>query len=503
MLRFRRKTVHNQHRAFADLAWEWNSSVPMDGLWFYVLHNGIPHMLGLGMREEAEERLSDLAFTGALLDHCIYVLHDDYTPLWRLWRIFGEERAKNAYLGKTASLEVQKTDDLPLLRNVVEFALFAMWKEAAVEIARKVSEEHQRLLGLEDMGTLSSLNQYALSEKEVKRSDVAIQISGKVLEGQLKLLGADHPEVYLTMSSLASMLNAAKRYAEAEPLFRRAIENRGRLLGELHPKTLISVAGLGWMLVKMGRCGEAHGLLLRAQEGRERLLGSKHPKTLAAYQNLGWCLYQLKRYPEARDCLGTAAMGRASVLGMKHSKTMNSRIKYATVLLEMGCETEAAGFLRENISIQTEQLGEGHRKTLRSLMDLGMAYQRSGEIEKACRAAEKVAARARGSLRSDHPTLVEALLCWMDWLWELGDRNGSLAVGEEACAHLSTHLGERSRPHLKALAEQGNRYCLQGQQSRGLRLLAIAGAHWREQSEAEWERCRKRIVRHGGSTAGD
>ena len=321
MLRFRAKTLENQHHQWGQLTNEWTADVPTTSLWNYVLREGITHHLAVNNREAAKRRLSDLMFSGAFLDWCYMRLADDYTPLLKIWRVLGIDEARQHYQRAVPALIISHPSQLLLLRQVVEFMRDCKWGAVAVKASEASQKIHIEWLGEGHWETAESQIQWALSLKYENRTKEAIPIAFQALAAQRNALGSDDPRVYVSVNSLASMLNAVNRYEEAAEYFDEAIEARSRLLGPEHPKTLISIASFAHLLSKMGQEQRAEPYHLRAFEGRSKLLGKKHPKTLNSAYNYGKCLMAQGQPEAAIELLEYCVNGRLEVLGRQHKVT--------------------------------------------------------------------------------------------------------------------------------------------------------------------------------------
>lgn len=96
-----------------------------------------------------------------------------------------------------------------------------------------------------------------------------------------RVLGLDNDQTLTSVTMLALVLQDQGKYDEAEKLNRRALEGREKELGEHHPDTLASVYCLAYLLHPLERYAEAIELYERAYNGYVQKLGPQHANTIA------------------------------------------------------------------------------------------------------------------------------------------------------------------------------------------------------------------------------
>jgi hypothetical protein len=99
-------------------------------------------------------------------------------------------------------------------------------------------------------------------------------------------MGEEHPGTLSTMDNLAVTLRAQGDLAGARRLAERVLEARVRVLGEQHPDTLTSMNNLAALLLQSGDRKGAIRLLRKCLAGRRKVLGENHPDTLATAESL-------------------------------------------------------------------------------------------------------------------------------------------------------------------------------------------------------------------------
>ncbi|RYN86677.1 hypothetical protein AA0119_g12662 [Alternaria tenuissima] len=144
----------------------------------------------------------------------------------------------------------------------------------------------------------------------------------KAVTARERVLGLDNDQTLTSVTMLALVLQDQGKYDEAEKLNRRALEGREKTLREHHPDTLTSVNNLALVLQDQGKYDEAEKLNRRALEGREKELGEHHPDTLASVYCLAYLLHPLERYAEAIELYERAYNGYVQKLGPQHANTI-------------------------------------------------------------------------------------------------------------------------------------------------------------------------------------
>ena len=85
----------------------------------------------------------------------------------------------------------------------------------AITLLGQTVADHERVLGADHPGTLSSRNHLALAYRDAGRTAEAITLLEHTVADQERVLGPDHPGTVATRSNLAVSYRAAGRQAEA------------------------------------------------------------------------------------------------------------------------------------------------------------------------------------------------------------------------------------------------------------------------------------------------
>jgi tetratricopeptide (TPR) repeat protein len=202
-------------------------------------------------------------------------------------------------------------------------------------------EGYERVLGVDDLHTLTSISNLGLALERQGKYEEAEAMHRRALEGREKMLGVEHPDTLTSISNLGLVLEKQGKYEEAEAIHRRALEGREKMLRVEHPDTLTSVSNLGSALEAQGKYEEAGAMHQRALAGREKMLGVYHPDTLSSMVNLASTYCEQRRWDEAEDLQVEVIVTRKRVLGAEHQDTLTSIANLASTYRSQGRWKEA------------------------------------------------------------------------------------------------------------------------------------------------------------------
>ncbi|RMZ89960.1 hypothetical protein DV736_g2790, partial [Chaetothyriales sp. CBS 134916] len=131
-----------------------------------------------------------------------------------------------------------------LLFNGAWYARLRGRYDVAEQMACKAKTSCEKLLGEEDINTLSCISLFALVLLNKGQWNEAEELFVQVMEASKKKLGADHPDTLTSMANLASTYRNQGRWEDAEELDVQVMEASKKKLGADHPDTLTSMANL-------------------------------------------------------------------------------------------------------------------------------------------------------------------------------------------------------------------------------------------------------------------
>ena len=193
--------------------------------------------------------------------------------------------------------------------------------QEALAFHRQALAVYGRVLGEEHPGTLTSMNNLAVTLKAQGDLAGARELQEQVLAVERRVLGEEHPDTLTTMNNLASTLWSQGDLAGARPLQEQVLAVRRRVLGEAHPDTLGSMNNLALTLSSQGDLACARELQEQVLAICRRVLGEEHPNTLGSMSNLGSTLFRLGELSAAHALLREAVEGARRVLGEAHPHT--------------------------------------------------------------------------------------------------------------------------------------------------------------------------------------
>ena len=253
----------------------------------------------------------------------------------------------------------------------------------AIQIGHSLVEDCERVLGPDDLSTLTSRDDLAGSYLMAGRLSEAIPLYEQVLTARQRILGPDHPDTLTSQGNLAVALQAAGRLAEAIPLYEQVLTARQRILGPDHPDTLTSQGNLAVALQAAGRLAEAIPLYEQVLTARQRILGPDHPDTLTSRDNLGGAYLEMGRLDDAIPAYEQVLAARRRVLGANHPAALTSEGNLAVTLQLAGRLAEAIPLLEQVLDARQRVLGPGHPDTLTSQGNLAVALQTAGRLVEA------------------------------------------------------------------------------------------------------------------------
>lgn len=257
---------------------------------------------------------------------------------------------------------------------------------------RKVLEERTRSLGLEDRGTLKSMDHLACVVGDLGRHGEAEAMHRRVLKLRIKTLGENDADTLASMNNLACVLADQKKYPEAEDQLKKVLEIQRRLLKENHPNILTTKSNLAIVLGDQGNHEKEAFYHRQVLEARRRVLPRNHPDTLASMDNLAWVLGEhLDEYDEALELSREALESWRMKRGKRHRDMLISMNNQAMLLLKKDRLDEAEPLFREVFEIAPEVLSQDHIVYSEAKASLEKALER---FQKAAKCEEEQRIRA-------------------------------------------------------------------------------------------------------------
>ncbi|KAK1580742.1 uncharacterized protein LY79DRAFT_560793 [Colletotrichum navitas] len=174
------------------------------------------------------------------------------------------------------------------------------WKETEKRLVQTL-ELRRRILGEENLDTIMTINNLAITYQEQGRLEEAESLQGSILEICMRAFGEAHYNTLTTMNNIAITHRQQGRWEEAERLQGNLLKIYIRVFGEEDPTTLIGMNNLAVMYHDQGRWEEAERLQDSVLKIRRRVLGEEHPYTLSSMRNLATTYWHQGRLEETED----------------------------------------------------------------------------------------------------------------------------------------------------------------------------------------------------------
>jgi tetratricopeptide (TPR) repeat protein len=126
--------------------------------------------------------------------------------------------------------------------QVLTNAAWYLWMQGSYQTAQVVATKavtaRERVHGLNNYQTLTSVTVLALVLQYQGKYEEAEKLNQRALEGREKELGVRHPDTLTSVYCLAHLLHTMKRYTEAAELYERAYNGYVEKLGHQHADTI-------------------------------------------------------------------------------------------------------------------------------------------------------------------------------------------------------------------------------------------------------------------------
>jgi tetratricopeptide (TPR) repeat protein len=290
--------------------------------------------------------------------------------------------ALGVYLSE-CPLAFARSDDPGLLdQQVLQLYEEGKYQEA-IPIAKRLLAAMKRLLGPEDPGTATSLNNLARLYEKMGDYVRAEPLYQQALQIRKKVLGEEHPDTATSLDNLAGLYEAMGDYSRAEPLYQQALQIRKKVLEEEHPDTATSLNNLAGLYEAMGDYSRAEPLYQQALQIDQKVFGPDDPETATDFQNLAVLYLHMGDYAQAKPLLQEALQIRKKVLGEEHPDTAIILDNLAGLYEEMGDYSRAEPLHRQALQIHQRAFGPEHPDTATSLNNLAALYVKVGAYGKA------------------------------------------------------------------------------------------------------------------------
>ena len=282
--------------------------------------------------------------------------------------------------------------------------------DLALDLAQRVLDDCERLLGTDDELTVTARAQLALSYQWAGRNTDVLRIAKQVIAARTKRFGPKHPRTLLAQHRLLWSLGEAGHYVEAVAMKRKLLALHVTQFGPEHLATLTSCGSLAISLRLVGEYKEAITLLEETLSARERLCGHKHPDTLWARANLGKCYELVGRVSEAVAAQQAVVPVCEKVLGPEHHDTLMYHTYLASAYQagakladRIGLGLDEAIRIIDEVVRDRERLHCDHPDSIDARAQQARAYHDAGRSAEAIAIMKQVLLDVEHVRGDDHP----------------------------------------------------------------------------------------------------
>lgn len=260
---------------------------------------------------------------------------------------------------------------------------------AAVAPSQELVAIAERVLGSNHPTVAATLNNLAVTYKELGNFSEAIPLYQRSLAIREQALGATHPDVATSLNNLANLYTDQGNYGEALPLYQRALAIREQALGKNHPDVGLSVHNLAVMYHLQGSLTTALPLYQRSLGLLEPALGQEHPLVATVLNNLAELYRAQGKYGAALPLYERSLAIREKGLGTDHPDVATSLNNLAELYRVQGNYGAALPLYQRSIALRQRTLGGDHPYVALSLANLAKAYWAQGALNEALTALNR------------------------------------------------------------------------------------------------------------------
>ncbi len=270
-------------------------------------------------------------------------------------------------------------------------ALFARHTKA-VEVMQKAVSIYIRVLGDNNFRTAwaqGALGSYLTRTGSYRSARMYIE---KSLETFTSILGESHVYTATSQLMLANLLIGVEDAEQGLPLAKRALDTAIRAYGENSPTVAAALTSYAAGSLKLGDVAETDWALRTALRIREESFGADNFHLTPYLIQLGEFESRHGNSADAKSLLDRAAAILTANVSPDHPDVLRVKRAIAEILLREGKFDEAIEYYQASLKNAAGQFGNEHWNIALLQHDLGIAYLKAGQIDKA-RAAVREALR--------------------------------------------------------------------------------------------------------------
>lgn len=279
-----------------------------------------------------------------------------------------------------------------LLRMADNFAL--LYREAgreqkALELREKIVKANEKMLGEENITTLSSMHKLAISYREVGQEQKALELAEKTMKLNKKRPNEEHPDIPWHMHNFAIIYNKVGQQQKALEWIDKVVKAEKQTLGE-DLISLNSMQTLAIIYSNIGQQQEALELIKKVVKIRQKALSEEHRDTLDSMHNLALMYDEFDSQQKALELMEKVLKVRQRTLSEEHPDTLCSMRCLAFMYSNINQRQKALELMEKVVEIRQRTSSEEHPDTLRFMHELALMYSNIDQQQKALELIKKV-----------------------------------------------------------------------------------------------------------------
>ncbi|KAG8715909.1 hypothetical protein FRC08_010039 [Ceratobasidium sp. 394] len=281
--------------------------------------------------------------------------------------------------------------------------------EEAKQLQLRVLQARAKVLGNDDLATVSAMSELATTYHEQGVFKQAGALLLQVLKARKRLLGDGHPDTLHAMHNLSITYANLGLYKQAGMILVQLLQWRKRTLGDDHLDAWTSMSNLAGTYSKQGLYQQTEPLQVQVLHALKRLLGEDHPLTLTAMSNLAITYSDRGLHEQAEALSAQVLEGRKQIFGAKHPDTLIAMTNLASMYSGQGLHKQAEMLEVQVLETMKQLLGDAHPDTLSAMHNLAATYFNQNLHQQAERLQVQVLEGRKQILGDKHPDTLAAM----------------------------------------------------------------------------------------------
>ncbi|XP_065224500.1 uncharacterized protein LOC135848511 [Planococcus citri] len=279
--------------------------------------------------------------------------------------------------------------------------------QPALNILNKLFNKRKRLLGPDNLATLSIQKLMAKAFYKQGNHQTALEMLENVFLKQKEMLGLKNKDTLETRSYIALIFYRQGKNNEALDIFQDVYPKQKELLGSNHHETVDTQFHMALVLESLGKHAEALRINKEVFEKRKNQFGINHISTVLAQNNIALVLVSLGEYEESLKLFNDVLEKKKSMLGIGHADTLRTLNSIGGVYVNQNKLPEAVKTFQEVLSIQKKTLIQNHPEILNTQCYLANALFAQGKFISAYKNFKECYDQRKAVFGSNHPSVLD------------------------------------------------------------------------------------------------